>query len=103
MDLDSIRLDEEIGTLLSGSSSGILSHEDQLSLTLLRSKKKKLLDHYLLTWQLKSRAKWAMYGDSNTKFFHAMASGRRNHNAIWSLEDDDGNCIEDEIALKELG
>ena len=62
-----------------------------------------LLDHYLLTWQLKSRAKWALYGDSNTKYFHALASGRRNHNAIWSLEDKDGHSVEDEVALKELG
>ena len=62
-----------------------------------------MLDHYLLTWKLKSRAKWALYGDSKTKFFHAMASGRRNHNAIWSLEDRDGISVEDEEALKELG
>ena len=32
-----------------------------------------------------------------------MASSRRNHNAIWSLEDEDGHNIEDEVALKELG
>ena len=74
-----------------------------MTLTLLRSKKKKLLDHYLLTWKVKSRAKWALYIDSNTKFFHALASGIRNNNTIWSLEDEDGHCIEDEVALKELG
>ena len=44
-----------------------------------------------------------MYGDSNTKYFHALASGRRNHNVIWSLEDKDGHSVEDEAALKELG
>ena len=103
MELDSIRLDKEIGSLLSCSSSGILSHEDQLSLTLLRFKKKKRMDHILLTWQLKRRAKWALYGDSNTKVFHALASRRRNQNTIWSLEDDEGHSIEDETALKELG
>ena len=32
-----------------------------------------------------------------------MASGRRNQNSIWSLEDSDGNVVEDEAALKELG
>ena len=36
-------------------------------------------------------------------FFHALASGRRNHNAIWSLEDSDGISVEDEESLKELG
>ena len=65
--------------------------------------KKKLLDHYLLTWQLKSRAKWALQGDSNTKYFHSIASGRRNQNAIWSLEDSDGNLIDEEGALRMLG
>ena len=61
------------------------------------------MDHYLLTWKLKSSAKWAWHGDSNTKYFHALASGRRNHNAIWYLEDEDGHSVEDEVALKELG
>ena len=73
------------------------------SLNLLRSKKKKLLDHYLLIWQLKSKAKWALLGDSNTKFFHSLASSRRNQNAIWSLEDFDRNHIEEEGALRMLG
>ena len=103
MESKSIKLDKDISSLLSGSSSGILSHEEQLSLTLLISKKKKLMDHILLTWQLKSRAKWALYGDSNTKFFHTLASGRRNQNTIWSLLDDEGHSIEDETALKQLG
>ena len=61
------------------------------------------MDHYQLSWQLKCITKWALQVDSNTKFFHALASGRRNQNSIWSLEDSDGNCVEDEAALKELG
>ena len=74
-----------------------------MSLSQLRSEKRKIWAHYLLTWQLKSRTKWALYGDSNTKYFHALASGRRNHNAIWSLMDDKGHSIEDDAALKNLG
>ena len=46
---------------------------------------------------------WVMHGNSNTKFFHALASGCRNKNAIWDLEDEDGHGMEDEVALKELG
>ena len=103
MNLDSLRLDQDIETLLSSSLSGILSHEDQLALNQLRTKKKKMQDHYLLTWKLKSRTKWALLGDSNTKYFHAIASGRRNQNTIWSLDDEEGNCIKDELALKEMG
>ena len=103
MDSESTHLDCAIVSLLSGSFAGILSYEDQESLALLRSEKKKYLEHYLLTWQLKSRTKWAHLGDSNTKYFHMLASRRRNQNSIWSLCDDDGNSFEDESALKELG
>ena len=40
MESDSLKIDEEIGVLLSGSSFGIISLEDQLTLDLLHSKKK---------------------------------------------------------------
>ena len=69
----------------------------------LRSKRKLSLNHSLLAWQLKSRAKWALEGDSNTKHFHMLASGRRNQNSIWSLSDEAGNTFEDETTLKDLG
>ena len=103
MEKESHSLDDEIGALLSSYSLGILSHEYQMTLNVLKSKKKNILEHYLLTWQLKSRAKWAVLGDSNTKYFHALALGRINHNAIWALEDEEGHCVEEEVALKELG
>ena len=103
MEAESLRLGEDISSLLSNSSFGILSHEEQLSLSHLRTKKKMILEHHLLTWQLKSRTKWALEGDSNTKYFHVVALGRRNQNSIWSLLDDGGRCIEDETELKVLG
>ena len=103
MNSDSMRLDKDVETLLLGSFSGNFTLEDQLALNQLRAMKKKLQEHLLLTWQLKICTKWALYGDSNTKFFHTIASDRRNHNTIWSLVDEEGHCIEDEQALKELG
>ena len=93
----------DISAILSGSAFGILSLDEQSALSQLRHKKKKLSDHFLLTWQLKSRTKWALHGDSNTKFFHALASGRRNQNTIWSLLEEEGGIVEEETALKELG
>ena len=35
--------------------------------------------------------------------FHALASSRRNQNSIWSLLDENGNSVEDECTLKEMG
>ena len=46
---------------------------------------------------------WASLGDANTKFFHSVASARKNHNAIWGLEDEGGNMIEDDKGIKDLG
>ena len=103
MKSDAMRLEKDIETLLSGYFLSIITLEDQLTLTRLRSQKKKLQEHLLLTWKLKSQTNWVLYGDSNTKFFHAISSGRRNHNTIWSLEDEEGHCIQDEHALKEMG
>ena len=103
MNSESLRLDGDIETLLLGSFSGNFTLEDQLALNQLRAMKKKLQEHLLLPWQLKSHTKWALYGDSNTKFFHTIASDRRNYNTIWSLVDEEGHCIEDEQALKDLG
>ena len=103
MDSKSNSLDRAIGSLVSGTSNGILTMEEMAQLTHLRSEKEKILDHYLLTWKLKIRTKWALQCDSNTKYFHMLASGKQNQNTIWSLADEDGNCYEDEATLKDLG
>ena len=46
---------------------------------------------------------WATLGDSNTKFFHSVAYARKNHNAIWGLEDEEGTVVERDQDLKDLG
>ena len=32
-----------------------------------------------------------------------VASARKNHNAIWDLEDEDGNLIVDDFGIKDMG
>ena len=57
----------------------------------------------MLTVKLKSRALWICEGDANTKKIHSYSSARRNSKTIWSLNDNEGNLISTEEALKQLG
>ncbi|KAH7840050.1 hypothetical protein Vadar_012040 [Vaccinium darrowii] len=50
-------------------------------------------------WLQKSRIKWHLLGDKNTKFFHSMASARQRRNLINSLLID-GNLIEEPEDIK---
>ena len=61
------------------------------------------MEHEISSARLQSRITWAKLGDANTKFFHAVASARKNQNAIWSLQDVDGVWISDDKGLKDLG
>ena len=69
----------------------------------LKTELKKVLDHELLSARLQSRVTWDLHGDANTKYFHAVATARKNHNAIWSLQDEAGNLVFDDQGLKSLG
>ena len=73
MKLESSMIDLEINALLAANPSCILSLENSNILRSLRDRKKKLLAHELLSWQLKSRTKWVELGDANTKLFHSIA------------------------------
>ena len=42
-------------------------------------------------WAVKSRTKWTLLGDCNTKFFHLSTIRRWHHNKIWCLKDSAGN------------
>ena len=103
MKQDLISIDSEIKNLLGSSMSGILSSQDLIRLSELRSKMHHLMDHELRSTLLQSRMTWENLGDANTKYFHAVASAHRNQNDIWGLEDDMGNLIEDDKGLKDLG
>ena len=59
----------------------------------LKNHKENILALEVASWRLKSKAVWIVLGDANTKFFQKYASARRNVNAIWELEDGDGNTL----------
>lgn len=69
--------------------------EESQNLTLNQLEKRKLLKKQLqkvaaeeeILWKTRARQRWLKEGDGNTKFFHAMANGRRRENSIFAVED----------------
>ena len=88
---------------MGSSASGLLSSSENHRLLVLKLELKNLLDHELRSAMLQSRFSWASLGDANTKFFHSVASARKNHNAIWGLQDERGILVEEDKELKALG
>ena len=99
----SAALEKEISSILHSSPSAILNQEQQQKMNSLKKDLQKLIDHEINSARLQSRITWAQKGDANTKYFHVVALARKNHNAIWSLQDESGNWISDDKSLKDLG
>lgn len=51
-------------------------------------------------WHQRSRLNWALYGDNNTKFFHASAVTRKRRNTINALRTEQGNWVTDEKLIR---
>ncbi|XP_074360471.1 uncharacterized protein LOC141700659 [Apium graveolens] len=58
---------------------------------------KKILEDLLLSeelyWQQRAKSFWLQDGDSNSKFFHAYATGRRKKNQIDKLKNENGEVV----------
>ena len=96
-------LEDEIRSLLNLTQSTIINNEQEGRLNSLKVDLQKILDHELYSARLQSRVTWAMNGDANTKYFHVVASARKHHNAIWSLQDEEGSWVWDDQSIKSLG
>ena len=98
----SFHIEEEIKSLLNSSTLGLLCSWNNTRLLALRLELQRWMDHELQSTRMQIILTWASQGDANTKFFHAVASTRKNHNDIWGLEDEGGNLIDDEIGIMDL-
>ena len=81
---------QNICTIYSDMASTPPSEDTFTLLRDLGNRKKEILLMEEITWKLKSRITWLREGDQNTKFFHKLASDRRNRNAIWRIMKLDG-------------
>jgi len=77
--------EEQIAQLTDERGAGYQSDATKTLLCQLFEQKSKLLQEKEELWRLKSRAIWLKAGDSNTKYFHNLANGRKASNTIWKL------------------
>ncbi|KAI9125950.1 hypothetical protein K1719_003368 [Acacia pycnantha] len=55
-----------------------------------------------LIWPQKARAEWSVYGDRNTKYFHAHENRRRKAKKLEAIKADDGSWIFDTGQIKDI-
>jgi hypothetical protein len=62
--------------------------DESVRLKRLEASRNSLLHSQEIAWRLRSRATWLKSGDSNSKFFHRVASYNRQKKRIWSIKSD---------------
>jgi hypothetical protein len=88
------------GTLFLLEASSRTSDDDKLVIKNLELERNALLLKNESTWRQRSRSTWLKCGDHNTKYFHKIASSRRNHKHIWEILDEAGTLHRGQNALK---
>jgi len=84
------------------ASIGISENLDKLRGELW-SELEKLLAREEVIWLQYSKATWYVDGDRNTKYFHAVANGRRRRNKIEALKLESGECTYDAMEIMRMG
>jgi hypothetical protein len=93
------QLEAEITELILTSSSA-LTVEEADRLKSLESNRASILSDEEKAWRLRSRATWLKSGDSNSKFFHNVASYNRCKKTIWSIDSAGDGTIRGQEAIK---
>ena len=63
----------------------------------------KILIQEEMYWKQVSRCEWIKFGDKNSKYFHNIANNRRRRNRVLSLKNDEGDWVEHQNVLKDMG
>ena len=53
-----------------------------------------------MTWYQKSRSKWLLFRDKNTKYFYLITVIYKKRNSIENLRNDNGEWIDNDEKLK---
>ncbi|KAI9116206.1 hypothetical protein K1719_013136 [Acacia pycnantha] len=78
---------------------GLLPKYEALQLHLWKELEDVLLQESLI-WAQKARAEWSVYGDRNTRYFHARANRRRKSQHIEAIKDNEGSWVYDSSLIK---
>lgn len=61
-----------------------------------------VLEQEEVFWFQKSRSKWLLCGDKNTRFFHGVTTIKRRKSTFDFLQDNEGNWVGDQGSLEQL-
>jgi hypothetical protein len=96
------RLEHQINFLLRQKARADQQSNFEAKLHLLEADRSLILWEEEDRWRLKSRALWLSSGDNNTRYFHCLASDRRNKKLIWDIEEDDGSILHRTEDIKQV-
>lgn len=62
----------------------------------------RLLEKREIFWSQRAKQFWLKHGDQNSKIFHNFASGRKKHNQVKGLRDNDREWKEDAKDIQDI-
>ncbi|KAK4259900.1 hypothetical protein QN277_006188 [Acacia crassicarpa] len=83
------------------SQYGLLARYEELQQSLWKELEDVLLQESLI-WAQKARAQWTIYGDRNTRYFHARANQRKKAKRVDAIKDEEGAWVFDTGIIKGL-
>jgi len=95
------KLETNIAHLLYINVGTPLTVEEERRLGALETFRNSILRRTEDLWRLRSRMTWIQSGDSNSKFFHKVASSNRNRNHVFDIQSESGGTLYDQKAIKE--